>query len=160
MVVSRVSTTLSEGNYYLHIQVDYSLSETALEALDNGVPLTLAMRIQVRAKGAWIWERSLVDLTQLSMIHYKPLSDLYGVTHLPHGPRRSFVTRAAAIAALGEVEDLPLVEHSQLDPKEQYFIHVKVSLDIEALPLPLRPTAYLTPSWNLSSGWTKWPLTP
>jgi hypothetical protein len=37
-------------------------------------------------------------------------------------------------------------------------IQVKASLDIDELPLPLKPEAYLFPSWKLSSGWTKWPL--
>ena len=38
--------------------------------------------------------------------------------------------------------------------------NLKIALDIEELPLPLRPTAYLLPSWKLSSGWTTWPLRP
>ena len=64
----------------------------------------------------------------------------------------------AAIAALGEIEDLWLLEQERLEPDENYLLKVKVSLDIEALPLPLRPVAYLKPSWDLSSGWSRWPL--
>jgi len=159
-VITRATTTLRDERYLLNAQVDYDFSEAVLEALDNGVPLTLQMRIQVRPQEAWIWESSLVDLTQLYLIRYQPLSELYQVTRLPHGPRQSFVTRTAAIATLGEIEGLPLVKRRLLDPGEHYLMHIKVSLDIEALPLPLRPTAYLTPSWNLSSGWTQWPLEP
>jgi hypothetical protein len=159
-VITRATTTLKDEEYLLNAQIDYDFSETALEALDNGVPLTIQMRIQVRPQDAWIWERSLVDLTQLYLIRYQPLSELYQVTRLPHGPQQSFVTRTAAIATLGEIEGLPVMRRHLLDPSEHYLMHIKVSLDIEALPLPLRPTAYLTPSWNLSSGWTQWPLEP
>ena len=144
--------------YLLDAQVDYTFSDTVLEALDNGVPLTIEVRVQVRPEGAWIWSRSLVDLSQLYRIRYQPLTELYQVTRLPDGPKRSFVTRAAAIAALGEIDKLPLVERDALDSGKRYLMHIKVSLDIEALPLPLRPVAYLKPSWNLSSGWTQWPL--
>ncbi|MEY3760764.1 MAG: hypothetical protein RIR39_2255, partial [Pseudomonadota bacterium] len=35
---------------------------------------------------------------------------------------------------------------------------VKVSFDRDALPLPLRPIAYIDPQWYLSSDWTLWPL--
>jgi len=42
---------------------------------------------------------------------------------------------------------------------QHYFGMVKTALEIEALPLPLRPVAYLTPQWHLSSGWFEWPLT-
>ncbi|MGD9299645.1 MAG: DUF4390 domain-containing protein, partial [Thiohalocapsa sp.] len=41
-----------------------------------------------------------------------------------------------------------------------YEVQIRVSLDIEELPLPLRPMAYLYPSWKQSSKWTKWPLEP
>jgi len=159
-VITRATTTLKDDRYLLNAQVDYDFSETVLEALDNGVPLTIQIRVQVRPQEAWIWESSLVDLTQLYLIRYQPLSEIYQVTQLPHGPRQSFVTRGAAIAALGEIEGLALLKRRLLNPREHYFMHIKVSLDIEALPLPLRPTAYLTSSWNLSSGWTQWPLEP
>jgi hypothetical protein len=35
---------------------------------------------------------------------------------------------------------------------------VKVNFDRDALPLPLRPIAYIDPQWYLSSDWTLWPL--
>lgn len=48
----------------------------------------------------------------------------------------------------------------RLDPEVAYQVHMKAELDIEELPLPLRPIAYLRPAWKLGSSWTKWPLTP
>jgi hypothetical protein len=159
-VVANAVTRLEEQTYLLDVQVDYGFSETALAALDNGVPLTLEMRVQVRRKGAWIWESNLVEQRRLYTIRYRPLPELYQVARLPEGPKQSFVTRAAAITALGEVHDLPLLDKSRLDPDERYLVRVKVSLDVEALPLPLRPLAYLKPSWDLSSGWSLWPLEP
>jgi hypothetical protein len=159
-VVASASTRLQEQTYLLDVQVDYGFSETALEALDNGVPLTLEMQVQVRRKGAWIWESNLVERRQLYTIRYRSLPELYQVARLPEGPKQSFVTRAAAISALGEIHDLPLLDKSRLDPDESYLVRVQVSLDVEALPLPLRPVAYLKPSWDLSSGWSRWPLEP
>jgi hypothetical protein len=157
-VVTRVDTRLRNGAYKLDARVEFHFSDTALEALDNGVPLTIEARVQVRHKGAWIWTRSLVDRRQMYLIRYRPLAELYEVTRLPDGPRTSFVTRAAAIDALGDITDVPLVAKKALDPNETYEVHFKVSLDVEALPLPLRPLAYLKPSWDLTSGWTQWPF--
>jgi hypothetical protein len=157
-VVTRATVELKDQEYLLDAQVDYTFNDTVLEALDNGVPLTMEVHVQVRPKGAWIWTRSLADISQLYLIRYLPLTEVYQVTRLPDGSQQTFVTRAAAIAALGEIDQLPLVARRALEPGERYLIHIKVSLDIEALPLPLRPVAYLKPSWNLSSGWTQWPL--
>lgn len=156
--VERASTRLVDQTYVLDAQIQYGFSVTALEALDNGVPLTLVVRAQVRREGAWIWEASLVDKQVLYLIRYQPLSEQYQV--VGDGVRRNFVSRDAAITALGEVEDLPLVERSALRSGQSYRVHLKASLDIEALPLPLRPLAYLKPSWQLASEWSLWPLEP
>lgn len=159
-VITHAMTAIRDDEYQLNVQVKYVFSDVVLEALDNGVPLNLQMRIQVRHETSWIWENSLVDKTLVSSIRYQPLTELYIVTHLPDGTRTSFVTRAAAISALGEIEDVALLKRHWLQPNTRYFLHIKVSIDLESLPLPLRPLAHLTPSWNLGSGWTKWPLTP
>jgi hypothetical protein len=159
-VVARIETHLDEGIYMLDGQIDYTFSDTTLEALDNGVPLTLELHLQVRREDAWIWEENLLDRRQRYLIRYLPLTELYQVVRLPAGEKRSFVTRAAAISALGEIEGISLLPKLRLEADEKYRLGVKVSLDIEALPLPLRPVAYLRPSWNLSSGWTQWPLRP
>jgi len=159
VVVSRnPDAAVRDDTYLLDLDIRYDFSDAVLEALDNGVPLTLVVTAQVRRQGAWIWESNQADLRRMYLIRYQPLSEIYQVASLPDGERRTFVSRGAAITALGEIHGLPLIRQSELDPDEQYQVRVKVELDIEALPLPLRPTAYLSPSWKISSGWTEWPL--
>jgi hypothetical protein len=137
------------------------LTPVALEALDNGVPLIFEAHIQVRAANAWIWDSSLVDRRLRYEIRYQPLAERYQVGSLPAGAAgHNYVTRDAALAALGDLHDIPLLSRSELLAGQDYQVDLKVSLDIEELPLPLRPTAYLLPSWKLSSGWTSWPLRP
>jgi len=157
--VRQAQIRLVDGVYQLSAQIDFNLSDNALEALGNGVPLTIVTHIQVRRTEAWMWEDSLLDLQIRNAIRYKPLSENYEVYRLPGSTGRSFVTREAAIRALGELTDLQLVDQKDLDPDEDYEVQLKVFLDIEQLPLPLRPLAYLMPSWKLASGWTKWPIT-
>ena len=158
--VTEVKTHLEGKVYVMEAQIDYRFSEAALEALDNGVPLTLDVHLQVRRKSAWMWEDSLVDRHLRYLIRYQPLSERYLVAELPDGPKQSFVSRAAAITALGELEGIPLLGSDRIKPDQLYQVELKTSLDIEALPLPLRPMAYLKPSWKLSSGWTEWSLRP
>jgi hypothetical protein len=160
LVIDRVSIRLDEGVYLLDAEIDYRLSDAALEALDNGVPLTMEVHIQVRGNNAWIWQSDAAEYRLRYVIRYHALSGLYEVVNQDSGQRRNFVTRDAALTALGELADLPLIEAERLDPGEGYAVEMRVDLDIEALPLPLRPLAYLSPSWNLSSGWTSWPLAP
>jgi hypothetical protein len=59
--VVEARTYIDDGIYELDVQIDYDFSERALEALENGVPLTLEVHLQVRRADGWIWENSLVD---------------------------------------------------------------------------------------------------
>jgi hypothetical protein len=158
--VERVTTRLEDGTYSMDAQIRYEFSDRALEALENGVPLTVEVHIQVRPEEAWIWSESLTDRRLRYRIQYKPLSERYLVAQLPNDQGRTYVTRDAALTALGELDDVVLVSAGQMRPETPYEVHVRVALDIEELPLPLRPMAYLYPSWKQSSKWSKWPLTP
>lgn len=158
--IKDVRTHLDEGAFLLDANVVYAFSDEALEALENGVPLTLLVHIQVRRTDAWIWEDSLTDIQLRYAIRYKPLSQRYEVYRLPGSDGRSFVGRDSAIAALGEIRNLHLVDGNRLTPDDAYEVQIRAELDIEELPLPLRPMAYLRPAWKLGSSWTKWPLTP
>jgi hypothetical protein len=146
------------GQLLMSAKIRFDFSEVVLEALDHGVPLTLVVHVQVRRTEAWMWEDSLVDEQWRYAIRYRPLSERYEVYRLPGVQGRDFVTRDAAIRALGELTDQALIGLDRLDPDQDYELKIKVFLDIEDLPLPLRPMAYLKPSWKLSSGWTKWPI--
>jgi len=156
--------TRNEGEMLvMDADIGYGFSAEALEALDNGVPLTLEVHILLRGTDDWVWGRSLVDQRLRYFIRYKPLSERYLVSPLPgdSGMGADYVTRDAAIAAVGRIDGLQLVSKERLRKAGGAFkLWVKAFLDIEALPLPLRPMAYLFPAWKLSSGWTQWPLQP
>ena len=93
-------------------------------------------------------------------IRYLALASLYQVTDLQTNAWQSFVTSQSAMSALGTIERLPLIDRASLDSGARYILSVKSFLDIEALPLPMRPTAYLTPAWHLSSQRRIWRLNP
>ncbi len=158
--IDKVRTYRIENQYFLSASIRYRFNSQALDALDNGVPLTLQIHIQVRRNDAWIWEESLADLQFSYQIRYKPLSKTYLVTNLTTQNQRNYMSRDAAIDALGELIDVPLLTQKRLNARRDYTVQVRASLDIEALPLPLRPMAYLHPTWQQTSDWTRWPLTP
>lgn len=149
-----------EGIYLMDASIDYRFSDAALEALESGVPLTLEVHIQLRREGAWIWESDLVDARLRFQILYQALQGLYQVTDLSSGAKQRYATRNAALTALGRLRDVQLIPVDRLDRGEQYRLSMRSRLDIEALPLPLRPMAYLSPAWNLSSEWSTWRLRP
>jgi len=158
--IKKVAARLQDDVYLVDATIDYQFSAAVLEALENGVPLTVEAHLQVRREGAWIWEPDVVDSRLRSQIRFSPLLGTYQVTNLDTAARRSFASRDTAIAALGAVKDLVLVGTAALEQDETYRVDMRVTLDIESLPLPLRPKAYLSPDWNLSSEWSRWRLRP
>lgn len=149
-----------EGVYLMDATILYRFSDEALEALESGVPLTLEVHIQLRREGSWIWESDLLDARLRYRILHQALHGLYQVTDLSSGTQQYFATRKAAFTALGRIRDVQLLQAEKLQPGERYRLSLRSSLDIEALPLPLRPLAYLSPAWNLSSEWSVWRLQP
>jgi len=156
--IGQVHIEQQDGQYYLNAQIDYRLSPKALEALSNGVPLTLEVRVLVEKVWSSFWERRPLARVLRYQIRYHALTGLYRVVDLQSGEDAHFVTREAALNALGELNRLPLVKQQQLIPGVAYHVRLRADLDIDSLPLPLRPLAYLSKGWKLTSGWTQWPL--
>ena len=155
-----VETRHNEVGYWLDAQLHYRFSDTALDALENGVPLTVGIEIQVRRHDAWLWEIPVTRLVIKRAIRYQTLSELYQVTDFATSAKSHFATRDAAMAALGSLQGMQLLAQPDGDPQEAYEVRLRTQLDINALPLPLRPLAYLKSAWNLDSGWYRWPLIP
>lgn len=157
----RISLSLSEdGVILLDADIDYDLNATISEALENGVPLTFETHVQLRRADAWVWESDIVDNRLRTVLRYRPLSGLYELRNLAGDEGLSFATRDAALRTLGKIVAMPIIERGQLDLDEEYLVRVETGLDIEALPLPMRPTAYLKRDWWFSSEPWEWRLQP
>lgn len=156
--VSELSARQQDGFFVMRAELVYDFPERPLEALQNGVPLTLEVHVQLRRAGAWIWEKDLLDIRLRYQIRYHALASTYQVMDLQSESLQDFVTLESALAALGEIPAFPLISIEELQADEGYVLSLKAQLDIEALPLPLRPMAYITPSWNLASERKTWHL--
>lgn len=157
----RIALTLSEdGRILLDADIGYDLNATIAEALDNGVPLTFETHVQMRRVDAWIWESDVVEHRLRTVLQYRPLSGLYELRNLRGDEHLSFATRDAAMGTLGRIVGMPIIQRAKLDLDQEYLVKIDVRLDVEALPLPMRPAAYLKSDWRLSSETWEWRLRP
>jgi hypothetical protein len=116
------------------------------------------VKIQVEKVRRSFWEQRLAEFSLYRQIRYHALTGLYRVVDLQNQQENNFVTQDAALDALGELNGLRLIGVDELDPEIDYQVRIRAELDIESLPLPLRPLAYLDKGWKLTSGWIQWPL--
>lgn len=89
------------------------------------------------------------------MDHHE-LTRQYTVRNLNIDTQSAFPTREGALDALGRIVDLPLIDANLLDPAESYIGRLRVSIDTDALPVPLRLLALVSSEWRLSSDWHEW----
>ena len=157
----KVTITLGEDNrILLDAQLAYELNATTSEALENGVPLTFETHIQMRAADAWIWSGDVAELSLRSVLRYRPLSGLYEVRRLGQEDKQVFATRASALRYMGRIQNLALVDRGRLDPSREYLVRLRANLDIAALPLPMRPVAYVSAEWDMEAEPWEWLLRP
>jgi len=158
--INEATTRLVDEVYLLNARLELQLSDEVIEALDSGVPITIEMQIEIRQPRNLLWDVIVAELSQRYALEHLALSGQYLVTSLNTGQRRSYQSRRAALLQLGRLHDFPMLDRRVLGVGERYTARLRARLDVEALPLPLRPVAYLTEAWNLTSDWHEWLLNP
>ena len=156
--VKQAEITLQGDSYVLSADIVYQLSEKAKDALQNGVPLFWDLQVKVQQQRDVLWNKTLVDTAIRYRIQYHALLNMYRVRNEGNGEIYNFSTLSAALDLMSTVRDFRVIEKAELVPEKQYLFAVKVNFDRDALPLPLRPIAFIDPQWYLSSDWTLWPL--
>lgn len=147
------------GTYLADARIDYCFSQDAIEAMKNGVPVTVIVEAEVLEKGTF-WDRQVTRREARYRIQSHALSKRYLVRNLDTGAARTYRSFDAMVNGLGVVDRLPIVAHAQLDRHRHYEARIRARLDIESLPSPLRPLAYLSSVWHLGSDWYSWPISP
>lgn len=151
-----------DGVYHVSAQIDYGLTEAAIEALTNGVPLTFKLDIEVSRKRRWLPDATEHELLQRYELSFHALTERYVVRNLNSGEQRSFGTLSSALRGLGEVDRLPVLDASLLKEDKEYRIRMRSTLDVKSLSGPLRLLASLFRfnDWRLASDWHAWALNP
>jgi len=155
--IRNASSRLADGVWFANAQIDYRLSEDALEALQNGVALTIQLQIEVnRVRRFWV-DAQVASLQQGYLLRYQPLSERYVVRNLNSGEQSSYATLFSALNDMGRIVDLPIIDASVLEDAK-YEISMRAVLDQDTLPGPLRLIAFWGEGFRLVSDWYTWTL--
>lgn len=134
-----------------------NLSSGAGEALHNGVPLTFRMQIQLVKKHKWLWDVVEAERILVRQLEFHALTRSYLVKDITAGSQGNYSELDDALAAVGDIEKL-LVSSMPLEPGVDYYVRLRGSLDIEALPTPVRLLAYVSSGWDMNGEWYTWPI--
>jgi len=156
--VNSVKTYVHNGYVLIDADLTMNFSTEVIEALENGIPLTIAVEVQVYRQRRW-WRNIVVkESLQLFELAYHPLTNVHVVKNLATGERYSFNSREEALSVLGTIRGAHLIKQEQLKADEQYYVRIRTLLDINHLPPALRQIAALSSAWRLESKWSHWPI--
>ena len=158
-VVRDVDVRFVDDALLITTTLDMSFSSRAEEALNKGIPLDVLIDLALVEHRRFLWDRVVTDRTLHRRIQYHALSGQYLVSSADIGADEfaRFPTAQAALAYAGALNelDIPLPKKKDINPNLHYWLKLRVQLDIEALPSPMRPLAYVTPSWHHNTGWVR-----
>jgi len=158
--IENASLSLQDNTYYLNAALSISLGQEAKKALEHGISLHLNMMVGVKRARPWLWDKKVADQLLNYQLQYHPLSGNYIVTSTNYQTRRSFKILDGALRHLGAIKNVPCFNKTLFVDNRDYIATMSAYLDIESLPTPMRPVAYLSSDWHISSAPYAWALNP
>lgn len=158
ITIEKASTQYVNDSYLLNADIKYELSDEVLEALNNGVTITMQLVIKIERKRSFLWDESIASLVQRHELKYHALSGQYLINSLNNGKQQSYLSLDSALRRLGRIHRLPILDTAPVDATDNMVVQLYSELDTNALPAPLRPVAWMSNSWKLSSEWFSCPL--
>jgi hypothetical protein len=156
--IKKAELILRENSYVLSADINYQLSDSAKDALQNGIPLFWTVLVKVQQNRDYLWNKKLLDKEIRYRIQYHALLNMYRVRDESSDAVDNFSTLSAALHAMSTIRNIPIMDKADIASDTDYSVGVKVRFERDALPLPLRPIAYINPQWYLSSDWYLWSL--
>jgi len=157
ITVKTATLSFQDKTYLLNAHINYSLSDEAIEALHNGVSLSFNVDLSIIESRRWLWNKHHNNLSFPYQLRYHTLAEIYQVSDTTNNLQHNFSSLSAALNALGTLSDIPIHSITN-DNNFKTNASLKAYLNIEALPLPMRPLAYVTRGWYLRSNTFEWPL--
>ncbi|MEQ8230518.1 MAG: DUF4390 domain-containing protein [Gammaproteobacteria bacterium] len=155
--IERAEAYVANDLVMLDVDAGFTFSEDAIDALSSGIALTFDLEVSISEVRRFLWDRELFTTRRQFSLERHALSNQFVLSDLITGERRIHPSLDGAIADLGRIRRLPLTDRGDLQDAGRLACSVRLRLDMNALPAPMIPLAYVSPGWHMSSGWHRWP---
>lgn len=142
--------------YQLDARIGFELGEEIAAAVEHGVELHIDVFVRVERERKWLWDPVVAEKSLSYTLQHHPLSQDYIVTDLADDTQHPFPSISAALKHIGEITNLPLVGADTVAGESSYTGYIRAGLNIQMLPAPLQPAAYVSEKWRMQSAWYEW----
>jgi hypothetical protein len=160
VLVRSAQVTLDDEVYELDTRLDLQIPEDARKAIEAGLTLGLHYEIELARVRRYLPDPAVAYLEQRYQLSYHALSQRYLVRNLNTGEQQDFGTFAAAIDRLDELNGLPILDKSLIEPGVEYEGRVRAVVDMSTAPAGLGWLLFWTDDWSATSEWYEWKLRP
>ena len=148
-----------DGVWQLNANLDLGLSEAAVEAVQEGIPLTLVLEIEVSRERRFLPDAGVADLEQRWRVTFDALSERYVVTNRNSGAQTTFATLEEAVAALAVIRNLPMIDADLLESGRRHEVSLRATIEIGGLPDAVKVLIFWR-DWSRSTEWYTWSIRP
>lgn len=152
-----VQTHFDGNTISVDARIDLSLNEKVLDALHNGIPITVSTVIDMARIRRYIPDQDIADWQFDYHLSYHSLSDSYLLDTPFTDGVRVFHNLQNALALIGDFHfHSDVITETLPSSKRGYALSLRSFLNIDALPAPLRVIAVVHPAWRLNSKPYRW----
>lgn len=153
-----VHAEVREGVVFVDADLALSLHSKVIDAMRNSIALNLVVEARIAAPREWLWDRNLVTERRRLRLEYHALSRTWVVTDFTARETHTFTDLAGAVESLSRVRAWRLGPWESLADERRLLGKMRVRLDVNKLPLPLRVPALFDDAWDVNSEWFLWGL--
>jgi len=151
-----VHSEVREDALYVDVNLRIRLSDTHVEALQNGVPLSVSLQTVISEPRDWLWAHTVAKDRRHYRIEYHALSETYLIHDELSRETLTFGNLTNALESISRVRAWPVAHIEHLKHRDRLVARTRFTLDVNRLPLPLRLQALTDENWALTSEWFLW----
>ncbi|MHB1228955.1 MAG: DUF4390 domain-containing protein [Halothiobacillus sp.] len=145
-----------EDMVYLDVDLKLAFDPEMVEAMQNAIPINLTLQAVIDEPRDWWMARTIAADDRHYRLEFHALSKTWLVTDVLEHEARSYSTLDGALRSMQRVRAWPICSAQRLVAPAHLVGRVRMVLDINKLPLPLRFPALFDSRWTLSSNWFLW----
>lgn len=154
--VKSANTQLNGNVFFLNAVFDISLPAYITSAVDQGFKLPILMEVEIYKQKNYWFDQRVIYIKQQYQLDYHPLLDRISVYDINSGSELFYSSLAEAIQKISVVLNFPMLDKNNLSENEAYKSRLRIGIDLEELPIPLKSSSLWENNWDLASDWYEW----
>ncbi len=158
LIIQGANIDMQNGVYLLDAQLSFNLPRNAERSVRDGVVMTLTLQVRFdRVRRLWMND-TVAELDQRYTLIYHNVSERFVLRNVNSGAQSSYGNFDDAVAALKNINDLPLLDSSLLRTSARNEVSVHAMVDIRSIPHALALLLFWVDDFSLKSDWYTWPM--